>query len=216
MCYYLGNIWASCPDGYRECRCVSPCTYGTIMHPCGVSSRQFVYTQTMAECPCPNCRFRSYQRTRSASSPGDLNEDSGSSETEAGSERCDCADGRGGGCACRSGVLGVQNAEALVVGEELKGVELEEVELEGVEAVQADSRPIKPDRIAKILTDTTMTMGDRPVDPTQLTWSSVQAGKPTELKADGVLGAYSICNHSQVTGQIHRAKTLGYIIEGGS
>ncbi|KAF7933628.1 uncharacterized protein EAE98_003337 [Botrytis deweyae] len=97
MCYYLGNIWASCPDGYRECRCVSPCTYGTIMHPCGVSSRQFVYIQSMAECPCPNCRFRS---------PGDLNEDSGSSETEAGSERCDCADGRGGGCACRSGVFG--------------------------------------------------------------------------------------------------------------
>ncbi|TGO28525.1 hypothetical protein BPAE_0026g00140 [Botrytis paeoniae] len=42
-----------------------------------------------------------YQRTRSASSPGDLNSDSGSSETEVGS-----ADGWGGGCECRSGGFG--------------------------------------------------------------------------------------------------------------
>ncbi|TGO48139.1 hypothetical protein BCON_0250g00120 [Botryotinia convoluta] len=86
----------------------------TALYPCGVSSHHFVYIQSLAECPCPNCRFRrtvrlmvsSYQRTRSASSPGDLNEDSRSSETEVGSEGCGCADGWGGGCECRNGGFG--------------------------------------------------------------------------------------------------------------
>ncbi|KAF5872955.1 uncharacterized protein Bfra_008232 [Botrytis fragariae] len=105
-------------------------------------------------------------------------------------------------------VFGVHIAEALVVGAELKGVELEGVELEWVGAAQADAHPIKPDRIQEILTDRMMAMGDRPANLTQLTRSRVQAGKSTELKADGVLGAYSIRNHSQVTGQIHGVKAL--------
>ncbi|CCD44627.1 hypothetical protein BofuT4_P055280.1 [Botrytis cinerea T4] len=110
MCYYLGMRWESCPDGYRECRSAFNCTYGTMMHPCGVASNNFVYVQSLTECPCPNCRFRSYRTARTASSPGDLGGDSGGSgnseAVSSESEDCGCGDGWGGDCDCRSGVFG--------------------------------------------------------------------------------------------------------------
>lgn len=93
-------------------------------------------------------------------------------------------------------------------GVELEGAELEGVELEGVEAVQVEAHPIQSDRTQKFLTDTTTAMGDRTAVPIHLRQSRVQVDKSTELKTDGVLGACSVCNHSQVTGQIHRAKVL--------
>ncbi|TGO09512.1 hypothetical protein BTUL_0163g00220 [Botrytis tulipae] len=46
------------------------------------------------------------ERTRSVSKPGDMDGDSGSSDTEVGSEGCNCGEGWGGGCACRSGGFG--------------------------------------------------------------------------------------------------------------
>ncbi|TGO75113.1 hypothetical protein BELL_0233g00030 [Botrytis elliptica] len=162
----------------------------------------------MAECPCPNCRFRSYQRTRSASSPGDLNEDSGSSETEAGSERCDCADGRGGGCACRSGVFG--GAERRGAGRR-GGTERRGVGRGGIGRGRCRAGRLPSNQTRHNLGNSDChndDNGDRPVDPTQLTWSRAQAGKSTGLKTDGVLGAHSISNYSQVTGQIHRVETL--------
>ncbi|TGO44255.1 hypothetical protein BOTNAR_0880g00030 [Botryotinia narcissicola] len=105
MCYYLGNIWASCPDGYL--------TRGP------VSSVARVIWMEILDQVTPRLEVK------------DVIADMDGVEA----------------VYVEVEVLGVQNAEALVVGEELKGVELEEVELEGVEAVQADSRPIKPDRI---------------------------------------------------------------------
>ncbi|KAF7952248.1 uncharacterized protein EAE97_001745 [Botrytis byssoidea] len=185
MCYYLGNIWASCPDGYREYRCESPCNYGTIMHPCGVSSHQFIYVQSLAECPCPNCRFRRGPVPSVAQAIWMKILDQVTLRLEV-KDLIVEMDGVEA-VHVEVEVLGVQNAEALVVGEELKGVELEEVELEGVDAVQADSRPIKPDRIQEVPTDTMMIMGDEPVDLTQLTRSRVQAGKQMDPKADAVL-----------------------------
>lgn len=109
--------------------------------------------------------------------------------------------------------LGVQAVGSRVVGEELEGEELEGeelegVELEGVEAVQVEAHPIQSDRTQKLLSDTTTTIGDRTAAPTHLRQSRVQVDKSTELKTDGVLGACSVCNHSQATSQIHRAKAL--------